>query len=339
VAEEDDFDQPSGARSFWSGTITFGLVTVPVALYAATRRRGVSLKMIGPDEAPVRRRYVCSKDGTVLDADDIVRGYEIEKGKFIVVSDDELEAIEPRKTREIDLRVFVDRDDIDPIYFERAYFLVPSGGTNKAYRLLAEVMEKNRQAGIATFVMRAKEYLVAILAENGILRAETLRFSDEIRKPDDVGLPAVPKPVAGDVKKFENQIVKHAKKVNLHEFLDDYSERLEKLVAAKERKQEDIVKAPAESREDDAEGGGGEVVDLLAVLSRSLGGKTTGSTAKPASTASRSTTKKKTTTAKKTKSASSRSSTGTRKSAKKASPRQSRPAKKSAPRTARSRRS
>ena len=309
----EDFDQPSGLRSFWTGTITFGLVTVPVALYAATRPRGVALRMIGPDEAPVQRRYVCSKDGQVLDADDIVRGYETEKGKYIVVTDDELEAIEPKKSREIDLRVFVDVDDIDPIYFERAYFLVPAGGTNKAYRLLAEVMEKNKQAGIATFVMRAKEYLVAIIAENGILRAETLRFADEIRSPEDVGLPKAAKASPADVKKFENQIARHAKKVNLNEFLDDYTERLEKLVAAKERKKADIVKAPAEpERDDDA---GGEVVDLLAVLSRSLGG---GGTAK--------------------KSATSRSSSGTRKSAKKAAPRRAPRARTTAPRKARSRR-
>ena len=280
MAEEDDIEQPAGLRSFWTGTITFGLVTVPVALYAATRPRGVALKMIGPDEAPVRRRYVCSKDGKALDADEIVRGYEMEKGKFVVVSDDELEAIEPRKSREIDLRVFVDVASIDPMYFERAYFLGPAGGTNKAYRLLAAVMEKGRQAGIATFVMRAKEYMVAILAENGILRAETLRFADEIRKPSDVGLPDVPKIPAADVKKFETQIAKHAKKVNLREFLDDYTERLEKLVAAKERKKEDIVRAPEEMRDEDE--GGGEVVDLLAVLSRSLGG---GGARKPAKNA------------------------------------------------------
>lgn len=277
MAEEDDFDQPAGLRSFWTGTITFGLVTVPVALYSATRSRGVALKMIGPDEAPVRRRYVCSKDEKVLDPDEIVRGYEIEKGKFVVISDDELEAIEPQKSREIDLQVFVDVEAIDPMYFERAYFLVPSGGTNKAYRLLAEVMEKEGQAGIATFVMRGKEYLVAILAEKGILRAETLRFADEIRKPGDVGLPEVPKIPAADVKKFETQIAKNAKKVNLREMLDDYTERLEKLVAAKERKKADIVRAPEEPH--DEEEGGGEVVDLLAVLSRSLGG---GGTRKPA---------------------------------------------------------
>ena len=309
MAEELEFEQPSGMRPFWSGTITFGLVTVPVALYAATRPRGVALKMIGPDESPVQRRYVCSKDGKVLDADDIIRGYEVEKGKFVVVTDDELEAIEPKKSREIDLRVFVDVDDIDPIYFERAYFLVPNGGTNKAYRLLAEVMERKKQAGIATFVMRAKEYLVAIIAENGILRAETLRFADEVRQPEEIGLPKAAKTSAADVKKFESQIARHAKKVNLNEFLDDYTERLEKLVASKERKKADIVKAPEEPEREEA--GGGEVVDLLEVLSRSLGG------GKPAS---------------------SRSSTATRKSAKKAAPRPARRAKTTARRKARSRR-
>jgi DNA end-binding protein Ku len=279
VAEEElDFEQPSGLRPFWSGTITFGLVSVPVALYAATRPRGVALKMIGPDEAPVRRQYVCSKDETPLDADDIVRGYEIEKGKFVVVTDEELEAVEPRKSREIDLRLFVDRDEIDPMYYDRAYFLVPASGTNKAYRLLAEVMEKKNQAGIATFVMRAKEYFVAILAENGILRAETLRFADELRTPEDVGLPDVMKAPPAEVKKFETQIAKHAKKLDMHEFLDDYTERLEKLVARKERKKEDVVRAPEELREEEE---GGEVVDLLAVLSRSLG-QGSGAKRKPA---------------------------------------------------------
>jgi DNA end-binding protein Ku len=295
-AAEDDLEQPGGLRSFWTGTITFGLVTVPVALYAATRRGGVALKMIGPDEAPVRRRYVCSKDEQILDADDIVRGYEIEKGKFVVVTDDELEAIEPRKSREIDLRLFVDRDEIDPMYYQRAYFLVPAGGTNKAYRLLAEVMERSNQAGIATFVMRAKEHLVAIIAENGILRAETLRFADELRKPEDVGLPKVTKPAPADVKKFESQIAKQAKKLDLHEFLDVYTERLEKLVAQKEKKKEDIVRAPQEPRDDEDEGGG-EVVDLLAVLSRSLGGAAP--KRKPAKKSAASS-KKKTTTKKKT---------------------------------------
>lgn len=268
MAEDEETGQPAGLRSFWTGTISFGLVTVPVALYSATRAGGVSLRMVGPDDAPVQRRYVCSKDGKVLDEDDIVRGYETEKGTYVVVSDAELEAIEPRKSREIDLRLFVDASSIDPAYFDRAYFLVPTGGTNKAYRLLAEVMERKNQAGIATFVMRAKEYLVAILAENGILRAETLRFADEIRSPEDIGLPKKVKTAPADTKKFEAQIGRHAKPLKLDELLETRSARLEKLVAKKQRTGADIVAVPDE--ETDAPEGG-EVVDLLEVLSRSLG--------------------------------------------------------------------
>jgi DNA end-binding protein Ku len=271
VAEEEELqDAPSGLRTFWTGTITFGLVSVPVSLFPATRSGGVALRMIAPDGSPVERRYVCSKDEKVLDGEDIVRGYPIEKDKFVLVSDEELEAVEPRKSREIDLQLFVDRDDIDPIYFERGYFLIPASGTNKAYRLLAEVMEKKKQAGIATFVMRAREYLIAIFAEDGILRAETLRFADEIRKPADINLPKKAKPAPADVKRLETVIARKAKKLSIAELTDDYAERLEKLVAAKERKKEDIVRAPAaESRE---QGEGAEVVDLLAVLQKSLGG-------------------------------------------------------------------
>jgi DNA end-binding protein Ku len=267
VAEEelDESQQPAGMRPFWAGTITFGLVTVPVAIYSATRAAGNALRMLGPDEAPIQRRYVCSKDEKVLDADDIVRGYEIEKGKFVVVTDEELEAVEPRKSREIDLQTFVDLDDIDPIYYERAYYLVPTGGTNKAYRLLAEVMEKKRQAGIATFVMRAKEHMVAIIAENGILRAETLRFANEIRSPEDVGLPDVTKASPAEVKKFETQIARHAKKFDPRELFDDYGERLEKLVAKKEKTKAAVVKV-----EEPEEEKGADVVDLMAILSKSL---------------------------------------------------------------------
>ncbi|PYQ27576.1 MAG: Ku protein [Acidobacteria bacterium] len=269
AAEEYEVGASSGMRPFWSGTISFGLVTVPVALFSATRSRGTALRMVAPDEAPVQRRYVCSKDEKPLDDDDIVRGYEIEKGKFVVVSDDELEAVEPKKSREIDLRLFVDRDSIDPIYFDRGYFLVPSGGTNKAYRLLAEVMEKKKFAGIATFVMRAKEYLVAITAEDGILRAETLRFRDEVRSPEDAGLPHKTKVMPAEVRKFETQIAHRSKKLDLRELMDDYEERLEKLAHTKEKKHQDIVRVEKPEKEEPEDG---EVVDLLAVLSKSLGG-------------------------------------------------------------------
>jgi DNA end-binding protein Ku len=292
VPEEAFDESPSGLRSFWTGTITFGLVSVPVALFPANRPRSVSLRLVAEDGHPLQRRYVCSKDEKVLDWDDIVRGYEIKKGKFVVVTDEELEAVEPRKSREIDLQLFVDIDQIDPIYFERAYFLAPAAGSNKAYRLLAEVMESSGRAGIATFVMRDKEYLVAIFAEKGILRAETLRFHDEIRKPAQVGLPKTMKKVpAATVKKFESAISSRTGKVNFREFLDEQARRLEQLAQKKQKRGEDVVKAPAEAAA--TEEPGGEVIDLLAVLQKTLRGGATAARKPPKRAATRATKKRK----------------------------------------------
>lgn len=262
-------EAPPAYRSFWSGTITFGLVSVPVALFPAHRARGIALRMVTKDGTPLRRRYTCSRDDKELGWDDIIRGYEVEKGKFVTVTDEELEALEPRKSRDIDLQMFVDAAEIDPIFFQRAYYLAPATGSNKAYRLLAEVMEKTNRAGIATFVMRDKEYMVAILAERGLLRAETLRFEDEIRSPKEVDLPKKVKPKAAVVRKFEGEIGKHSGKFDLRDFTDDYAERLEKLVAKKQREGEDVVKAAPPAPEEEE---GGEVIDLIAALRQSLQG-------------------------------------------------------------------
>src|SRR5690242_6652802 len=182
-------EETAGARPFWSGTLTFGLVSVPVSLFPATRGARASLRMLGPDGQPLSRRYYAEKSGKDLDADEVVRGFEVDKNKFVVITDEELERLEPEKTRDINLTQFVPADSISPLYFERGYFLTPAAGSQKAYKLLAETMDKNNLAGIATFVMRGKEYLVAIFSEKGILRAETMRFADEVRSPEDVGLP------------------------------------------------------------------------------------------------------------------------------------------------------
>lgn len=267
--EEIEIRSGAGGRPFWSGTITFGLVSVPVALFAANRpRSGPGLRMVAPDGTPLERRYFCSEEDEELDRDEIVRGFEIEKGKYVVVTDDELEAIEPRKSREIDLQIFVDRDEIDPALFERAYFLTPAAGSNKSYRLLAEVMEKSGRAGIATFVLRTKEYLVAIFSENGILHAETLRFEDELRTPEDVGLPKKKKAKSAEVKAFRDRIRKKTKKIDFSEFLDDGAERMEALVRKKQKKGEDVV----ELTEAEEPGQEAEVIDLLEVLRQSMSG-------------------------------------------------------------------
>ena len=245
MADEELLDAEVQARSFWSGTITFGLVSIPVSLYPANRSDGVAMRMVSPEGVPLERRYFCPKHKKELDWDEIVRGYEVEKGEFVAVTDEELERLAPERTRDIDLRRFVNLDEVDPIYFERAYFLTPAGNSTKAYRLLAQTMEETERAGIATFVMRGKEYLVAILAENGILRAETMRFADEVRAPEDVGLPEPAKPKPATVKKMETQINKLAKRTfSEEELADESAEKLLKLVRKKEKSGADVVEAP-----------------------------------------------------------------------------------------------
>src|SRR3989442_10822373 len=140
----------------------------------------------------------------------MVRGFEYEKGKYVIVTDEELERLAPEQSRDIDLRKFVDLESIPPLYFDRSYFLAPSEGSEKAYKLLAETMKKEALAGVATFVMRGKEYLVAIFPENGILRAETMRFADEIRSPKEIDLPEKKKVPAATVQKIEKFIEKHS---------------------------------------------------------------------------------------------------------------------------------
>src|SRR4030095_15467452 len=208
------------------------------------------------------------KTGKDLDADSMIRGYEIDKDKFVIVTDEELERLAAEQSRDIDLRTFVPLESIPPLYFDRSYFLVPSSGSEKAYRLLGATMEKSKLGGIATFVMRGKEYLVAIFPENGILRAETMRFADELRSPKDVGLPEKPKVPAAAVKKFENVIKKHSSNtLALNTLKDEKSEALRKLIGKKQSSRRNIVHVEVPEKDK------GKVVDLLDVLKKSLAGK------------------------------------------------------------------
>ena len=258
-------------RAFWSGTISFGLVSIPVNLFSATRSGGVSLRMLSPDGTPLSRRYYDPETDREVPRDDLIRGYELEKDEFVLVTDEELDSLAPEKTRDIDLRVFVDRDDIDPVFFERAYFLTPAGNSTKAYRLLAATMEETNRAGIATFVMRTKEYLVAILAENGILRAETLRFADEIRPTEDIGLPEKPKVPSKRVTALRKRIDSLTRKtLDESELEDDYTDRLLALVEEKRKKKKGVVRSSTPAEEEE---GGADFIDLMEVLKASLQGR------------------------------------------------------------------
>ncbi len=259
-----------GPRPMWSGTVAFGLVTLPVRLYPAVRSSRTSLKMTTEDGETLTRRYFSSVSDEPLRGDDIVRGYPVGDDRYVEVEDEELEGLAPEKSQEIDLSRFVPEGDVDPMFYERGYFLAPDRGALKAYRLLAKSMEDAGRMGIATFVMRDTEYLVAIIAEDGVLRAQTLRFPSELRTPDDVGLPELDEPdekrvdeVAAAIRALE------ADDLDRSLLEDRESRRLRDLVAAKVKSGEGVVEAssdgPSEGRTSSSED-----VDLMQVLKQSL---------------------------------------------------------------------
>jgi DNA end-binding protein Ku len=177
------------ARAIWSGAISFGLVTVPVKLYSATESKSVSFHQLreGTGER-IRYQRVGQESGEEVDYKDIVKGYEVEKGRHVIVTPEELESVAPEKSRTIDIEQFVDLAAVDPIYFDRTYYLGPQEdvGAEKPYRLLLEAMKDRGRAAVARFVMRGKEYLAIVRPIGDVLGLETMHFADEIRGPDAV---------------------------------------------------------------------------------------------------------------------------------------------------------
>ena len=260
-----------GPRAFWSGTLTFGLVSVPVDLFPAVHSRRIPLRMLGPDNQPLVRRYFCSADGKALTRDDIVRGYENDDGSFTIVADEELDALAPRKSRDIDLRRFVKREEIPRQLLERPYVLAPAGESTKAYHLLTETMERAGKAGIATFVMRGKEYLAAIFAEGGTLRAVTMRFATELRTPDDVGLPRASRAPAERRREMERALAElTADELDRDLLQDEYGQMLLELAEAKRDADRDVVEIEEAPPADEDESA--EVIDIMAVLKARMGG-------------------------------------------------------------------
>lgn len=249
---EDEEVQGNQPRPFWSGTIAFGLVNLPVRLFLAYRAKAVNLRLVDETGTPLSRRYFCLQEARAISRDEIVRGYETEPNRFVAVSDEELAALAPEKSQEIDLRRFVALSEIEPIYFERAYFLAPGKGAVKAYRLLAQSMEAAGRAGIATFVMRGKEYWVAIIAENRILRAETMRFHEELRSPADVGLPEPETPAPGRVNSMRKAMQALTRDtLDRQELADRQSRRILDRVNEKLAAGQDVIEAPPPQEADE----------------------------------------------------------------------------------------
>jgi len=257
-------------RPLWSGTITFGLVSIPVELVTAVRPRQTAMKLVDKAGHALGREYHCSKEDKKLSQDELVRGYETDSGKMVVITDEEFESVAPEMSGDIELRNFVPLEQIPPIYFNRPYFLAPSDKSTKAYHLLTATMEKAGRVGIGSFVMRGHEYLVAIIADNGVLRADTLRYADEIRTPETIGLSKRGKATASKVTQFVKIIEDLTRTdLDLTELEDQEAKALEKLAATKQKEDEDVIhQRGLEQAEGDE--GGAKIIDLMAVLRKSL---------------------------------------------------------------------
>ncbi len=255
------------ARAIWSGSISFGLLNVPVKLYSAVARRGIALREIREsDSARIKHRRVADGTDEEVPYDKIIKAYEITKDRYVPLSKDELASLDPKKTRAIEVQDFVEIAEIDPIYFDSPYYLGPADGAEKAYSLLAQALEKSGKVAIARFVFRNKEHLAAIRPGDGILTLTTMRFADEVVPPDELDdvLPSE-KPKIGkrEIEMAEQLIESLTRDFDPTLYRDEYREEL---LAMIERKAagEDVVAAPQEDREPT------KAPDLMAALEQSI---------------------------------------------------------------------
>src|SRR6266571_358767 len=252
------------ARPIWTGSLAFGLVNVPVRLYSATEDKTVHFHQFQAGTSDrIRYKRVNERTGDEVSMADIVRGHEISKGDYVLITDEELEAVEPGRSRTVEITDFVDLGEIDPIYFQKTYYLAPQGeGAERAYGLLRQAMEATGKVGVATFVMRGKQYLVAIRPQRDVLMLETMFFADEVRDPHEEidKLPAGHTFRGRELQIAEQLIGSMATPWKPENYRDTYRERVEELVESK-RHGEEIVTEGAPPQETN-------VVDLMEALRR-----------------------------------------------------------------------
>jgi DNA end-binding protein Ku len=253
------------ARAIWTGSVAFGLVNVPVGLYAATEDRTVHFNQFQAGTSDrIRYKRVNERTGREVKLADIVRGHEVSKDDYVLISDEELAAVDPGRSGTIDIADFVDLAEIDPISFQKTYYLGPQGdGAARAYALLHRAMADTGKAGIAAFVMHGKQYLAAIRAMREVLALETMFFADEVRDPHDVieDLPAG-EAVRGRELAIAKQLIDSMTAAwKPQNYRDTYRERVEDLIERKRRGEEIVTEgAPPEDS---------NVVDLMDALRRS----------------------------------------------------------------------
>ncbi len=251
-------------HSIGSGTISFGLVSIPIKLYTAASPQGVSFNLLhGTCGTRVRQQYVCPADNVTVERGEIVKGYEFAKDQYVTVTDAELRALEGEAARTIDIAEFVPLDRVDPIYFEKTYYLGPDKGGEKAYRLLAEAMATSDRGALARFVMRGKETLVLVRAAQGGLMLHTMYFADEVRDFGEIDKGAGAKLKEGELELAVKLLRELASDTfEPGKYTDEYRQRVLELVNGKAEGKALGPAAPRAER--------GHVIDLMEALKTSL---------------------------------------------------------------------
>ena len=254
------------ARAIWSGSISFGLVNIPVKLVGAVSDKDIHFNQLHEqDGARIRYKKVCAKDGHEVPNEDIVKGYEIRSGHYVTFTDEELDAADPKAARTLDIEDFVDLDQIDPAFFDKPYYMVPDKNANKAYALLLAALEKSGKVGIARMVMHSKEYLVAIRAMKGVLMMETMHFAEEVVPPESIADEVKADDVAVDKRQLElaQQIIDSlSRDFEPEKYENHHRKRLLELIEQKAEGKEIVVEpdVPVSVR----------TADLLGALEKSL---------------------------------------------------------------------
>ena len=264
-----------------SGTISFGLVSIPIKLYTSASSQSVAFNLLhAKDGSRVRQQYVCPLDNEVVERGDLVKGFEFAKDQYVRVTDAELKALEGEASKIIDIAEFVPLDRVDPIYFEKTYYLGPDKGGEKAYRLLAEAMAKSDRVALAKFVMRGKETLVLIRAAQGGLMLHTMYFADEVRDFGEIDKGASAKVREGELDlavKLLGELANDA--FEPERYTDEYRQRVLDLVRTKVEGKEVVAAAPRAER--------GHVIDLMEALKTSLAERAASPKKPPAKMASK----------------------------------------------------
>ena len=252
-------------RAIWSGSVSFGLVNVPVKLMTATSPKDVRFHQLhDADNGRINQKRVCSLDGEEVEYQHIVKGYDLGGGRYVVVEPGELESIDVEASRTIDIEEFVDLADIDPVYFEKSYYLVPDGRAEKPYALLVETMTRTGKVAVGRFVLRTKQYLATLRVRDGVLVLATMLYADEVIDPQELEVPTVSDTAPSDRElDMATQLVESlSAPFEPDKYHDDYREKVLALIEAKA--DGEIITAP-EAPETTA-----PVVDLMAALEASL---------------------------------------------------------------------